>query len=70
MTDLEKILDLVKAQPSSIIRRSNRWKYPSQGDDERTSDMLEFMLKVEQTSGILIFIPTVKEIEKNEQVIG
>lgn len=58
----DKVVEEARTIPGAIVMHSNRWKYPSQGDDARTSDMLDFMLKSEQRSGYLIYIPT-KKIE-------
>ena len=40
-----------------IIYSDKRWKYPKQGDDQKTCKMLDMNIAVEQKAGIVIHIP-------------
>lgn len=47
------------AEGKALIMHSERWRYPSQGDDERKCPMLKFMMQAEQKAGTLIFVPDI-----------
>ena len=40
-----------------IMYSDKRWKYPTQGDDQKTCKMLDMNIAVEQKAGIVIHIP-------------
>lgn len=60
MTNL-KIIKAIQENDNIIIRHNKEWRYPNQGDDQKSCPMLDFMFQIEKVGGTLIFIPDDKE---------
>lgn len=50
----------LKGSRNPVIMHDKNWRYPNTGDDQKSCRMLDFMLKTEYRSGIMVFIPDVR----------
>ena len=53
----QEVIKKLNASKNAIIVYNKNWRYPHNGDDQRSCKMLDLMLSTEYRSGIFVFIP-------------